>query len=283
VLLSAAVRADRMLSANEQIINFFILHSADGSGRRSVEFPTCTKPWPLPAIESQSLKMKLKKEELFELFCAALENGYYLYTTASETAFHLKNKKYPSLGLAELALEELGKSYSCLAYYSKCGKLSDWSVFWKEWKNHTLKAHRAFFYEFFSLLRIEFRFGNSQDSIPSFRKGFAKEKEAAFYVDIDKGNRKIHKPQNDITDTECLQRVTSLIGLFSAAFYIKDWMIENNSESFRNAISDYAYKTISSDVFPNDALRILDDMRGDNDDYNAGLDKIQELFGTEHS
>jgi hypothetical protein len=34
VLLSSAVRADRTLSANEQIINFFILHSADGSGRR---------------------------------------------------------------------------------------------------------------------------------------------------------------------------------------------------------------------------------------------------------
>jgi len=34
VLLSSAVRAEGMLSANEQIINFFILHSADGSGRR---------------------------------------------------------------------------------------------------------------------------------------------------------------------------------------------------------------------------------------------------------
>jgi len=34
VLLSSAVRAEGMLSANEQIINFFILYSADGSGRR---------------------------------------------------------------------------------------------------------------------------------------------------------------------------------------------------------------------------------------------------------
>ena len=34
VLLSSPVRADRLLSANEEIINFFILHSADGSGRR---------------------------------------------------------------------------------------------------------------------------------------------------------------------------------------------------------------------------------------------------------
>jgi hypothetical protein len=34
VLLSSAVRADRFLSADEQIINFFILLSANGSGRR---------------------------------------------------------------------------------------------------------------------------------------------------------------------------------------------------------------------------------------------------------
>jgi len=43
--------ADRLLSANEQIINFFILHSADGSGRRHLEFPTCAKPWTLAAIK----------------------------------------------------------------------------------------------------------------------------------------------------------------------------------------------------------------------------------------
>ena len=31
-LLSSAVRSDGILSANEQIINFFILYSADGFG-----------------------------------------------------------------------------------------------------------------------------------------------------------------------------------------------------------------------------------------------------------
>ena len=34
MLLSSAIRADRFLLSNEQIINFFILHSADGSGRQ---------------------------------------------------------------------------------------------------------------------------------------------------------------------------------------------------------------------------------------------------------
>ena len=229
------------------------------------------------------MKMKLKKHEVFELFCSAIDNGYYLYTTASETAFHLENKKYPSLGLAELALEELGKSYSCLAYYSHCETIADWSTFWQEWKNHTLKAHRAFFYEFFSLIRIEFQFDDPNVGFPSFRQSFSKEKEAAFYVDIDKSNRKIHKPQNDISNVECLQRVTSLIGLFSAAFYVRDWMIDNISEDFKNAISDYAYKTITTNIFPDDALKVLDNMRGNTDDYNKGLDKIKELFANKHT
>ena len=44
VLLSSAVRADEMLSANEQIINFFILHSAEGSGRRALNFPPAQSP-----------------------------------------------------------------------------------------------------------------------------------------------------------------------------------------------------------------------------------------------
>lgn len=50
VLLSSPVQADGILSANEQIINFFILHSTDGSGRRNIEFPTCTKPCTLADI-----------------------------------------------------------------------------------------------------------------------------------------------------------------------------------------------------------------------------------------
>ena len=32
----------------------FILHSADGSGRRGVESPTCTKPWTLCATLNRS-------------------------------------------------------------------------------------------------------------------------------------------------------------------------------------------------------------------------------------
>ena len=57
VLLSTAVWAEGILSANEQIINFFILLSADGSGRRGVEFPTCAKPWTLAANQNHNVNI----------------------------------------------------------------------------------------------------------------------------------------------------------------------------------------------------------------------------------
>lgn len=220
--------------------------------------------------------MQLKRSEILELFCASIDNAYYLYQVASKTAFQLENKKYPSLGLAELALEELGKSYSCLAMYSKAETTKDWSVFWKEWRNHDLKAHRAFFYEFFCLLRIEF--AGNELKFPTSRQSFSKEKEVAFYVDINKSNRNIHKPDTDISDEECLRRVTTLVGLFSAAFYVKDWLTESDSEDFKNAISDYAYLTLTSQMYSQDVLRILGKMKGANAEYNKGLDKIIELF-----
>ena len=44
MLLSSAVRADRFLSTNEQIINFIILLSADGSGRLALNFPPAQSP-----------------------------------------------------------------------------------------------------------------------------------------------------------------------------------------------------------------------------------------------
>lgn len=67
---------------------------------------------------------------------------------------------------------------------------------------------------------------------PSARGNFSKEKEASFYVAIDKGNRKIHKSEIEISDKEFIMRITSLSSLFNAAFYFKDWFTENPNENF---------------------------------------------------
>ena len=102
----------------------------------------------------------------------------------------------------------------------------------------------------------------------------------SFYVDINKENRNIHKPEKEISDLECIRRVTSLLGLFNAAFYVRDWMLENNNEDFRNAISDYAFQTISTEIYQQDVNNVLQQMKKGNEQYDSGLNKISELFNS---
>jgi AbiV family abortive infection protein len=222
--------------------------------------------------------MKLKKNELLELFSASVDNAMCLFNAGQYLTTKYEGSIFPSLGLAELALEELGKSYLCLAYYSKVPRLQDWNAFWKEWRNHDLKAQRAYCYEFFCLLRVELDSQKFKDNFPTLRKKFSKEKEFSFYVDIDKSNRKIHVPKKEILDDECINRLFSLMGLLNATAYIEDWMRSENSEEFKNAISDYAYTVMTTKVFQQDAHEILKKMRSDNNEYNKGLGAIWELF-----
>ncbi len=115
---------------------------------------------------------------------------------------------------------------------------------------------------------------------PSSQEKFSKEKEMSFYVDINKENRNIHKPEKEISDLECIRRVTSLLELFNAAFYVRDWMLENNNEDFRNAISDYAFQTISTEIYQQDVNNVLQQMKKGNEQYDSGLNKISELFNS---
>jgi AbiV family abortive infection protein len=222
--------------------------------------------------------MKLKQAELLQLFSNSIDNALQLCQAAQHLTTKYDGKKFPALGLAELALEELGKSYTCLAYYSKADKINDWTTFWKEWKAHNLKAHRAFFYEFFCLLRVEIDAPKFKDNFPTLRGKFSKEKELAFYVDIDKSNHKIYVPGDEITYDECISRIVSLMGLLNAAFHIRDWFVPENSEQFKNAISDYAFLTITTLMYQQDVEKVLKKMRTDNSEYNNGLKAIWILF-----
>lgn len=226
--------------------------------------------------------MRLKKKELLQLFSSSIDNALQLFNASQYLIINYEGKKFPTLGLAELALEELGKSYTCLAYYSKADKIKNWSVFWNEWKDHDLKAHRAFFYEFFCLQRVGLESQKYRDNFPTLRGRFSKEKEQSFYVDIDKSNRKIYIPENEIADDECWNRILSLVGLLNATFHIREWFETNKSEYFRNSISDYAFLTISRQIYQQDVENVLKSMRTDNTEYNKGLEAIWTLFNPEN-
>ncbi len=223
--------------------------------------------------------MDLKKAEILSLYNATTENCYELFKAALHMATKYDGKKYVSLGIAELALEELGKSYSLLAHFSKAHAISDWKQFWKDWRAHDVKAARGFFYEFFCTIRVEIT--NPTDPLLSEiipRGKFSVEKELAFYVDIDKNSRAIHVPGENISDEEAISRVFSLFGLLNPALKIKDWLNSEEPDAFKDAISDYAYVTLTEEVYQQDIPEILQNLKGSNQDYNRALNEIWAMF-----
>jgi AbiV family abortive infection protein len=220
----------------------------------------------------------LAKEELLRLFNASIDNALNMGIVANQIVTNKSDWPiYPSLGLAEIALEELGKAYSCLAQYSLADRIGDWSNFWSVWRDHLVKAHRGFFFEFFCTLRIEMTFPDGSKHPITTRSGFPKEKELSFYADIDWGNRKIHNPTEHITEEECFNSVARLFALQSTALHVKDLFSEGN-ESFRNAFSDYALITLTTNMYQQDVQRVLIKMRTKDNEYNKALDTIWELF-----
>lgn len=213
---------------------------------------------------------KLNPEEIEELFSASLQNAFSLSDVA------VKNLQSPhkhiSLGLAEICLEEIGKSYMCLAYYNN--EENEWSKFWKEWRNHKLKAARGLFYEFFSLVRLELP--NWDKTIVSKRKLIPLEKEASFYVDFDMNNREVIIPNKDIEDVELYNRVMSIMAPLITALKIRDKFIKGTPD-YKNAYSDYARITLELPIFQQDALNVLEAMKIGNDEYNKAITDIIDM------
>lgn len=223
--------------------------------------------------------MNLTKAEILALYNATIDNSHELLKAAHHNIFKYEGKKFIGLGIAELALEELGKSFTLLAYYSKAHTINNWKPFWKDWRNHDTKAARGFFYEFFCTIRMEIKNPNEtilNELIPRGR--FSMEKELAFYVDIDKNSRVIHVPEQHVSDEEAINRVISLYGLLSPALFIKDWLNSTEPDSFKEAISDYAYVTLTEDVYQQDVPSILSALRNSDTDRDRALDEIWKMF-----
>lgn len=222
-------------------------------------------------------KRGLSKEQLLAIFTACIENALSLWTLAIE---NIKNEKtrHISLGLSELALEELGKSYTCLSYYCLTYAEEMWPTFWKDWKNHIVKAHRAFFYEFFSLLRLETK--DSVKFVPTGRGSIPTEKEVSFYVDFDYLQQRIIIPISAMDNDELVHRVSSVMGPLNAALQVNKMMKENEDDDYRNAISNYALHTITSNMYTQDVQNVISKMKKGIPAYDKALDDIWILFNS---
>ena len=215
----------------------------------------------------------LKKEEVELLFLACIDNAISLARAAN--VLYEKGSESIALGIAEIAQEELGKSFNCLALYSATDLEIDWKFFWKEWKNHHVKTHRAYFYEFFRTFRIEIK--NKEAYFPTKRKSIPIEKEISFYVDFDHQNRKIIQPELEVDHDELGTRLTAIIGPLDTALKIKD-LLTDKDYMYKSAFSDYARYTIDNEIYQQDVLDLLPKFKKGVENYDKAVDDIIELF-----
>lgn len=104
-----------------------------------------------------------------------------------------------ALGLAQLGQEEIGKSLSMLAAMYLPDSDESWQWFWSAWRDHQVKAHRAFLYELFSPWRIELQTPEGERLAGlSRRLSMPLEKEAAFYVNFDEATRSFVAPEDSV-------------------------------------------------------------------------------------
>lgn len=216
---------------------------------------------------------QLEPTELESLFIELIKNATELLNASVNLSG--TNEKHISLALAELALEELGKSFTCLAYYSVANSMRDWTAFWKDWRDHKAKAHRAFSYEYFSTIRVELK--DKPDYFPSKRTAIPLEKEAGFYVDFDKTKREIIVPKAAIDNIEIFSRVTSLFGVLNAAMLVRD-LFKDKNEEYKKAISAYAFMVMTTSITQLEAEEFLVKSKDGIKDHDDAFDDIMRLF-----
>ncbi len=215
----------------------------------------------------------LTSKELVTLFLELIENATQLLNSAISLSG--TDEKHVSLGLAEIALEEIGKSFTCLAYYSVADSMKDWTAFWKDWKDHKSKAHRAFLYEYFSTIRVELK--DKPDYFPSKRHAIPHEKEVSFYIDFDKSKREIIIPKTTIDQVEIFSRITSIFGLLNSSMLVRD-LLKNKSKEYKKAVSGYAFLVMTSGISQIEAEELLPKLKDGVEEHEQAFNDIEELF-----
>jgi AbiV family abortive infection protein len=176
------------------------------------------------------VRSRLKPEQLLDGYEKAISNGFRLLQAAMDLT-----PEFPeiALGLAEIGQEEIGKSLSFLAAFS-LGRDQSW--FWSAWKDHQLKAHRAFLYELISPVRLEMvgpgdlkRVGLPQ------RDKIKYEKEFSFYVNYDPKSGRFLSPEKTVELSEAANRVMTLLYLACTAWSVKAALDEADQE-FRDQL-----------------------------------------------
>jgi AbiV family abortive infection protein len=189
-------------------------------------------------------------EQLLDGHEKAIITGYRLLMAAMSLVGEFPEV---SLGIAELGQEEIGKSLSFLAAFGFDSHKPTWSWFWSAWRNHQLKAHRAYLYELIYPHRIEtLDRDGSRLPAPSVRAKIKQEKEYSFYVNFDAASGTFKSPVDAIDLVETANRVLTLLYLASTARSVRLALDEQEKPFGYVAFSEIALRICSENLFQED-------------------------------
>jgi AbiV family abortive infection protein len=216
----------------------------------------------------------LNFEQLYSGYSKSLENAMHLLDAALKIY-----SDHPSvaLGLCELGQEELGKSLSFLSAFYFLEHDVDWAWFWNSWRDHQLKAHRAFLYELFSPLRIVID-PNGPEKMEGFsaRTKIKYEKEAAFYVEYIPSEGSFVSPAENIRANEVANRSGTLLCLGATALALKNALDEGEKERNYISFSELAIRACTENIYQQDMPDIMREFSSRSAYLEALIHKVEE-------
>lgn len=188
--------------------------------------------------------------------------GYRLAVTSAfdllTASLRLMDQPPAALALAELGQEELGKSLSILAAISLSADPAAWRWFWSVWRNHTVKAHRAFLYELISPTRIEIEGPDGKRLAgASLRASLPMEKEIGVYIAYDENQSRFVSPAEAIGRTEAHHRSLTLLYLAYTAHAVLRTLESRADLLWYRLFSEVAYTICTAPLYQQHMARYL--------------------------
>jgi hypothetical protein len=154
-----------------------------------------------------------------------------------------------------------------------------WKSFWEEWKNHEIKAHRAFYYELLNPTRLEAISANGKrlSGLP-IRNRIYKEKESSLYVNYDNAERKFVGPWEGVSREEVINRGVTLTGLISTALDVSEALEEGDKKRNYRTFGAIPLRTLVQIVYQQDIPEIYQEFASMSQFHKSIIANLEKVF-----
>jgi len=213
---------------------------------------------------------------LMEGYSLAIENAMRLFGAATDLLVTFPDK---ALALAQIGQEEIGKSLTLLAAFALPQTPNAWRWFWRGWREHNLKAHRAYLYELLNPLRIELSFPDGRRySGEPLHGSLPREKELGLYVDFQEESGSFVAPEFAIAPLEAKARTCTLAYLAATADATRRALMFVDAPFRLTAFAEIALRVCSEKLFQQDMPEILAQFASRSTPHKALVEDLRTAY-----